>query len=104
MKDLIYKVWAVFGIDVNIPCGPGTGSNCPTTGADAVANILGWVYAAIGAVAVIIIIVAGIQYITSAGEPEKTKKAQSTITYTVVGLLIALSAATIIGFVTGAFG
>jgi len=83
-------------IDINVDLPKGNDSNLLPT-------LLGAAYAIIGVVAVVIIIVSGIQYITSAGEPEKVKRAKDTIVYTVVGLIIATLAATIIGFVTGAF-
>jgi len=97
MKEIILRLMAV---DVDIPCA---GGGCNPEGEDLIASVLGWVYFAIGVVGAIIIIVAGIQYMTSAGEPEKTKTARQTIVYTVVGMIVAFSAATIIGFVTGAF-
>ena len=95
MNAILKVMIAVFGVEVNVPkADPANVS---------LSSILGWVYFAVAAVAVIIIIVAGIQYMTSQGEPEKTKKAQATITYAVIGLVIASAAAAIIGFVTGAF-
>ena len=104
MKDLILKVMAA-GLDQsdvsNIPCA---GGNCDPTGSGLVGGVLGWVYLAIGVLAVGIIIFGGIQYVISEGEPEKTKKAQATITYTIIGLVVAMAATTIIGFVSGAFG
>ena len=75
--------------------------NCSDTGL--IASVLGWVYFAIGVVGAIIIIVAGIQYMTSTGNPDKTKRARETIVYTVVGMIVATLAAVIISFVTGAF-
>ena len=62
-----------------------------------------WAYIGLGIVGVIFLIVGGMQYITSEGEPEKTKKAQATITYTIIGLIVATAAAAILSFVTGAF-
>ncbi|MDR3298131.1 MAG: hypothetical protein LBT19_02055 [Candidatus Nomurabacteria bacterium] len=88
----------------NIPCAMPDGTidpNCSDAGITS--TIIIWTYVAIGLVAVIILIIAGIQYITSEGEPEKTKRAQATITYTVIGLIIATAAAAILSFVTGAF-
>ena len=52
-----------------------------------------------GIVGIIFVIVGGIRYITSQGQPENTKKAQSTIIYALVGLAIAILAATLVGFV-----
>lgn len=84
----------------DIPCSSG---NCEPTGSGIASTIIIWSYVIIGIIAVTIIIYAGIQFITSEGEPEKSKRAQATITYTVIGLIIATAAAAIISFVTGAF-
>ena len=103
MKNLILGLMAKNGITPPpLPCAPGT-PEYPCDDPIDISSILGWVYFAIGVVGAIMIIMAGIQYMTSQGEPEKTKKAQATITYTVVGIIIALVAATIVGFVAGAF-
>lgn len=101
MKEVIWRTLADLevNLDDRIPCAAE--GSCTSDGL--VANLMVWVYFAIGIVAVIIIIIGGIQYVISEGEPEKTKKAQATITYTIIGLIIALAAATIIGFVLGAF-
>ena len=48
---------------------------------------------------VIAIIIGGIMYITSAGNPENVKKATSTIKYAVIGMALALAAYAIATFV-----
>ncbi|MCL1839678.1 hypothetical protein FWF89_01605 [Candidatus Saccharibacteria bacterium] len=111
MIGMILKAMAAGISSPNLPCAPyedppGSGimiDPCDMTGAGIVSAVLGWAYFAIGVVAAIIIVVAGIQYMTSEGEPERTKKAQQTITYTIIGLIIATAAAAIVMFVTGAF-
>lgn len=57
----------------------------------------------IGALAVIMIIVGGISYATSNGDPAKVTKAKNTITYAVVGLIVAFLAYAIINWVVGLF-
>lgn len=98
ITDIIKHLAAT--IEPGIPCSDGS---CTEDGSGIVSTIIIWAYVIIGIVAVIIIIIAGVQYITSEGEPEKTKRAQATITYTIIGLIIATAAAAIISFVTGAF-
>ena len=44
-----------------------------------------------GFAAFILLIVAGFQFMTAAGDPKQTQKAQSTITLTVVGIVVILS-------------
>ena len=53
----------------------------------------------IGFVAVVMIIVDGFQYSTSAGDASKVTKAKNTIMYGIIGLVIAILAAAIVNFV-----
>lgn len=68
-----------------------------------IATITGILLFAIGAVAVIMIIVGGIRYVTSAGDSSKIKAAKDTIMYSVVGLVIAILAYAIVNFVLTQF-
>jgi len=52
----------------------------------------------IGIIAVIIIIVGGIRYIMSRGDPATLKKAKDTITYAIIGLIVAILAFPIVNF------
>ncbi len=56
-----------------------------------------------GAVAVIFIIVGGIQYSTSGGSEDKTRTAKSTITNAVIGLIVTILAFVIVNFVISVF-
>lgn len=62
-------------------------------------NITNWLTIAVGIVAVVFIIISAIQMITSSGEAEKVKKAQRTLIYSVIGLVVAILANVIIGLV-----
>lgn len=53
----------------------------------------------LGAVAVIVIILSGISYVTSTGDPGAITKAKSTLTYAVIGLVVAMLAYAIVNFV-----
>ena len=55
----------------------------------------------IGVVAVLVIILGGVQYTTSLGDAGKVKKAKDTIMYGIIGLVIALLAFAIVNFVLG---
>lgn len=88
-----------------IQCGANTASGSTgTTGSGQgvqntikdVINILSLVG---GALAVIMIIVGGLRYVTSAGNQESTKAAKNTIIYAVVGLVIIAVAQIIVQFV-----
>ena len=62
-------------------------------------NIINVVIGVIGFIAVIVIILGGVQYTTSAGESAKVKKAKDTIMYGIIGLIVALLAYSIVNFV-----
>ena len=57
----------------------------------------------LGAVAIIVIIVAGILYATSSGDPALITKAKNTLLYAVIGLLVAIMAYAIVNFVIDVF-
>ena len=52
-------------------------------------------------VAVIIVIIAGINYSLSSGDPAKTASAKNTILYAVIGLVIIANAIAITGYIIG---
>jgi hypothetical protein len=53
----------------------------------------------IGAIAVIMIIIGGIRYVTSSGDQAQTTAAKNTILYAVIGVVMAFMAYAIINFV-----
>jgi len=57
----------------------------------------------LGAVSVIVIIIAGIMYTTSGGDAALIAKAKNTLLYAVVGLLVAIMAYAIVNFVITQF-
>ena len=73
--------------------------NLPKGGSFSITNILNVVYGVAGVVAVIYIIVAGIQYATSNGDPAKASRALKTIIFALVGLAIVIAAAALTNFV-----
>ena len=70
-----------------------------STLSDTVQTIIKLAIGIIGLLAVIMIIVGGFQYTTSAGDTGKVTKAKNTILYGVIGLVIALLAYAIVFFV-----
>lgn len=66
-----------------------------------VQKVLQIVFVIAGAVAVIVVVVAGLNYVISSGDPQKTAKAKDTILYALIGLAIAVLSFTIVTFVIG---
>ena len=65
-----------------------------------VSNILLFI---VGAIAVIMIILAGLRYITSAGNSSAVTAANNTILYAIIGLIVAILAYALINFVITSF-
>lgn len=63
-----------------------------------VLSALQLVFGIAGAVTLLIITVAGIQYVMSQGDPQNTNRARNTIIYALVGLVICVSAFSIVTF------
>lgn len=68
------------------------------------ANVLYWVYAAAGIIAVAVLVYAGIKYLMSQGEPAKVKQASQIIAYAIIGLIVVLLAGAITAFVSNIIG
>lgn len=77
-----------------------TGGDCNGSGFTSVLSTVVSIISYIaGALAVIMIIVAGLKYITSGGDSNKIGSAKSTLVYAIVGLVIAALAELIVHFV-----
>ena len=70
-----------------------------TTMDNRIIAIINAVIGVLGLVAVIVIIIGGVQYMTSSGDAGKVKKAKDTILYGIIGLIIVILAFAIVNFV-----
>ena len=61
--------------------------------------IINVVIGVLGIVAVAIIVIGGVNFTLSQGDPAKTKKAKDTIMYGIIGIVVALLAYAIVNFV-----
>ena len=91
MKDIITKF--AIGEDVK---KVGDGSD---TLWENIQTIINAVIGILGLVCVIIMIIGGVQYMTSSGDAGKVKKAKETILYGLIGLIICVLAFAIVNFV-----
>ena len=66
-------------------------------------NVANAAFMLAGIVAVLFIIIGGISYSTSAGDPGKISRAKDTILYAVIGLIVVLVSFIIVQFVIGRF-
>lgn len=74
--------------------------NVPKVSTDGAAEkALKYVFAILGALSVLMIIIGGIRYIVSTGNPQQTTAAKNSIIYAIVGLVISLAAFVIVNFI-----
>ena len=62
-------------------------------------EFLGVAIAIIAAISLLVIVIGGVRYIMSRGDPQATARAKNTIIYAVVGLVVAMTAQAIVSFV-----
>ena len=72
---------------ITLPTGTGLSSK----GIDVVlTDVLKWFLGLLGVLAMLMIVVSGIMYITSGGDDGRVEKAKSMLTYSIIGLVVAL--------------
>lgn len=75
------------------------GSN-PVSGSDGIIlQVTRFVAYITGTIAVIIMIIAGIRFITSHGDPQSVTSARNTILYAVIGLIVIVLAQALVAFI-----
>lgn len=57
------------------------------------------IFGVLGAVSLLMIVISGFRYVTSAGDPQRMAQAKNAIIYALVGLAVALSGFSIVTFV-----
>lgn len=70
---------------------------------DFLTRIKNYLLGFVGALAVLFIVWAGIQYITSAGSKDRIEKAKKTLTYAVVGLIAVILSGLVLSLISGNF-
>jgi hypothetical protein len=68
-----------------------TGTNLPEgTVTDIIKNIMNWILGIVGVLGVIGFAIAGVLYLTAAGDETKIDKAKQAMTYSIIGVIVAL--------------
>ncbi len=67
-------------------------------------RIMNWVLGILGIGAIISFVIAGILYLTAAGDESKTEKAKGMMTYAIVAVVVALVGYVVINTVVGLLG
>jgi hypothetical protein len=98
----------LFAASSQVNCQLGGGSACatglPTTQTNgALSTALTLAFGVIGVISVVMVVIGGLQFILSQGDPQSAAKARMTIIYAVIGLGVAISAEAIVAFVLNKF-
>ncbi len=105
---VLFVPTAASAVDVFQPCTPGSTSAVCKGTSDSVQPLIKTVVNTllffVGIVSVIVIIIGGIMYTVSTGDQSNVTKAKNTITYALVGLVVAFLAYAIVNWVLHIFG
>ena len=71
---------------------------------DTLEIIADWIFYILLFVAAIFIVIAGVNFVTAQGDPEKVKKARDMVMYAVIGIIVALLARGIVALINVAIG
>ncbi len=74
------------------------------TSAAGLNNIISWVLAAAGLIAVGVIVYGAIKFLLAQGQPDKIKQAKEIVAYALIGLVVVALAFAIVNFVLGIAG
>lgn len=93
MKEMLWLFAAdpTTGFQTNLPQVGATGNQLQ--------YILQIVCAVLAVVAVLMIVISGLRFITAQGNPQEVGKAKNTIVYALIGLLVAVVAQAIVSLV-----
>ena len=69
-----------------------------------VTNVVGILFFVVGSASVIVLIVAGIMFVVSAGNEKQTKQAKDAVLYAIVGIIISVAAFAITSFINTQLG
>jgi len=76
--------------------------NLPKNAADEsllTSTVLPLIFGILGALSLLFVVIGGFRYVISAGNPTNTQKARETIIYALIGLVVSISAFTIVRFI-----
>lgn len=94
-------------VDCSNPSSPkeaaecGLGSDKDESLMPTILTVINLLIGITGVIAVVVIVIGGLQYTTSTGDAAKVTKAKNTIMYGIIGLVVAMLAFAIVNFVLG---
>ena len=95
----------LFALSANIASAmwtsPSQPSGVPSNFDSAVLNATNWILGFVGMIAVLMIIWGGVVYLTSAGDEDKARTGKKTLSYAIIGLVIAGIAYAVVNVIVG---
>jgi len=83
--------------EANLPQTPVSGA----AGQETLDRVLTIGFVTLGAIALLILVIGGLRYITARNNPDSIKLAKNMIIYALIGLVLAATAAAIVQYVLG---
>ena len=91
------KIFSQLAVGSKVTPIEGAGNNLESN----VTTILTNIIAVLGIACVVVMIIGGVQYMTSSGDASKVEKAKKTILYACIGLIVCALSFVIVNFVIG---
>jgi hypothetical protein len=91
--ELLHSLVTFFAQNVDVPL-PGTGA-----GTAQIRTVINVLLSVAGAVALLVMTMAGFRFVTSRGNPQQVSQARDAILYSLIGLVTMISAFVIVNFV-----
>lgn len=106
MTDLLLRLsFPLFAASTGVVknCDTNCDTGLPVVGAGTLQlqTILQVVFGVLAAVAVLMIVIAGLKFVIAQGDPQRVARSRETIIYALVGLAIAVSAELFVSFTLG---
>jgi len=86
------------GLDLSVLPNPA-GVNNQSGSSPFLEILLSWAFRIIGAVAFLVLVIGGLRYVLSQGDPQNVNKAKNMIMYALIGLVVAIVAQSIVSLV-----
>jgi membrane associated rhomboid family serine protease len=105
MTPLFHVVTLLGSATAQVDCGQNqscdTGLPSAAASGDNLQGALQVIFGIIGALAVLMIVIAGLRFVLAQGNSQETARARNTIIYAVLGLIISLAAEAFVALVLG---
>ena len=104
---MIPMLFRLYAVSASVACPSDQADSCSTglpkvtASSGELQNVLTVFFGIAAVLSVLMIVVGGLMFVTSGGNSENAAKARETIIYSVVGLVVSLSAVVIVQFVIG---